>query len=594
MPGTVRPSAGPASGPPASGAPVSSSLSERRLSGTENLDASGISALRAPSLPNVTTDSGSSAHGLHVAHAITSYAGLTPSPSGALPPVSVRSAAPSDIAKVCPTCGLHYPAEFKVCPRDATELDESAVDADRDELVGKILSESYTIVRVIGEGGMGRVYEARHTRISGKRFAVKLLHPQYARQPEVLSRFQREAEAAASLRSPHVIDVYDVDRTADGRPFIVSEYLEGKEFASYLEAAGQMPTGPAVRIVRQICKALMAAHANGVVHRDMKPENVFLTGDLEQPIAKVIDFGISKVGDAPGTALTKTGMIMGTPSYMAPEQARGERVDHRADIYAVGAILYCALTGQRPFDRDDPTATLTAVLTQDPPRPRSIAPSIPAQLELILQRAMAKDPRDRQQSMEELYAELAPFDPGETDLSLAPSPGSEASLAPVRRSILQDPRARAADMARPMIFLLGFLGVFASASALMTMVTGVVRLTRGGGATANLTGSEAIFLFGGLLVGALTPLILAVRHVRSSVWGNSVKAMHLSERIYRPVVAGLCGYGFASLFIRVIEGVVLRRAVAVAWPVWDLILFSITLAAALGAYALHSGELHKD
>src|SRR4029079_2641708 len=125
----------------------------------------------------------------------------------------------------------------------------------------------------------------------------------------------------------------------DGRPFIVGEFLEGKEFGDYLDAKGKMSVGPAVRIVRQICKALVAAHAKGVVHRDMKPENVFLTGDLQRPVAKVIDFGISKVGGAPGPALTKTGMIMGTPQFMSPEQAKGDRVDHRADIYAVGGIL---------------------------------------------------------------------------------------------------------------------------------------------------------------------------------------------------------------------------------------------------------------
>src|ERR1700679_3842028 len=173
-----------------------------------------------------------------------------------------------------------------------------------------------------------------------------------------------------------------------------------------------MPVGAAVRIVRQVCKALVGADDRGVVHRDMKPENVFLTGDPASPLAKVIDFGISKLDDRPGTALTKTGMIMGTPSYMAPEQARGERVDHRADIYAVGAILYCALTGQRPFDKGDPTATLTAVLTTDPPRPRSLEPTIPAPLEMIIQKAMAKRPQDRYESITGLYEELAAYEAG--------------------------------------------------------------------------------------------------------------------------------------------------------------------------------------
>src|SRR6185436_17175969 len=142
-----------------------------------------------------------------------------------------------------------------------------------------------------------------------------------------------------------------------------------------------------------------------------------------------IDFGISKIGDSPGTALTKTGMIMGTPAYMAPEQARGEKVDHRADIYAVGAILYCAVTGKRPFDRDDPTATLTAVLTQDPPRPRSIEPSIPEPLEMVIQRAMAKMPQDRYQTMAELDDELASYDPGDAQRSFGSLPGVEPTFA---------------------------------------------------------------------------------------------------------------------------------------------------------------------
>src|SRR4051812_677295 len=367
---------------------------------------------RPPALSGVDSPVPSRATGpeIRISHAVTNIA-------------ASAGAVDSSLAKVCPTCGVHYPAEFKVCPRDATELVDADSSEDRDELVGQTLSQTYTLLRVIGEGGMGRVYEARHTRIGSKRFAIKMLHPEYARQPEVLTRFQREAEAAAAIHSPYVVDVYDVDRTADGRPFIVGEFLEGKEFANYLDEVTKMAVPPAVRVVRQICKALATAHEKGVVHRDMKPENVFLTGDPALPVAKVIDFGISKHGDSPGTALTKTGMIMGTPSYMAPEQARGERVDHLADVYAVGAILYCALTGQRPFDRGDPTATLTAVLIEDPPRPRSIEASIPDSLEMVIQRAMAKRPQDRYANMAELEAELAPWDVGEGELVVAPQHG---------------------------------------------------------------------------------------------------------------------------------------------------------------------------
>jgi serine/threonine-protein kinase len=515
------------------------------------------------------------------------------SPGSSFGPTSLgdpnsRRDVPPELVKFCPTCHVRYPGEFMVCPRDAAELTELFAP-DEDELIGQTIAQSYTIVRVLGEGGMGRVYEARHTRIKGKRFAVKMLHPEYTRQPDVLTRFQREAEAAAAIQSPYVVDVYDVDRTADGRAFLVAEFLDGKEFASYLDEVRKMPVGGAVRIVRQICKALQAAHDQGVVHRDMKPENVFLTGDLKQPIAKVIDFGISKLGDKPGTALTKTGMIMGTPSYMAPEQARGERVDHRADIYAVGAILYCALTGHRPFDHDDPTATLTAVLTRDPPRPRSLEPSIPEPLEMIIQKAMSKRPEDRHGSMAELDADLAAYEPGEdTTLLSLPNSGAwqRATGSEMVRSASLEKQVRTVAMARPLILLLGGLGVFWAAGSLILAITGVIRLAKGGGARANLEVVDAALLTLGVLFTMLTPAILAGRHLARNVWGNSMKAVELADRVRVPVLVGLSAYGFATLLVRLLESVLLRHAVGVAWPVWDLVLFVVGGVAAVGTYAV--------
>ncbi|HEX7601644.1 MAG TPA: serine/threonine-protein kinase, partial [Polyangiaceae bacterium] len=465
-------------------------------------------------------------------------------------------------------------------------------DPERDELIGTTLRGTYSIVRAIGEGGMGRVYEARHTRIGSKRFAIKMLHSEYVRQAEVISRFQREAEAAAAIQSPYVVGVYDVDRLPDGRPYMVGEYLEGKEFAEYLTEVRKMPVGAAVRIVRQICKALEAAHAKNVVHRDMKPENVFLTGDLASPTAKVIDFGISKYGDSPGTALTKTGMIMGTPSYMAPEQARGARVDHRADIYAVGAILYCALTGQRPFDRGDPTATLTAVLTEDPPRPRSIEPSIPEPLEMVIQRAMSKMPQDRYGSMADLDAELARYDAGEAEPILPmqtggrPTPGA-AKITAFRVSS-QDRQAREVSVARPSILLLSVLGILWAMGIAMTMAGAVLRITL---RNQNLESSESVLLALLAAFAALAPVLLAIRHVRRTIWDNTSKAMDLAETLRRPVVAGLGAYGFASLLVRLMEEIVLRHATGVAWPKWDLLLGGIGVVAAVVAH--HLPDLEK-
>ncbi len=478
----------------------------------------------------------------------------------------------SDVPRLCPTCGLRYPVEFNICPKDGATLIDAQKEEIEDEFVGTTLAQTYAITRVIGEGGMGRVYEARHTRIAGKLFALKMLHPEFARQPEVLSRFQREAESAASIKNQHVVDVYDVDRTPDGRPYMVGELLIGTELAEFLQKLGEpLPVARAVRITRQICKALSSAHEKGIVHRDMKPENVFLTGEVERPHAKVIDFGISKTGDSPGTALTKTGMIMGTPSYMAPEQAKGDKVDHRVDIYATGAILYCCLTGKRPFDRNDPTATLAAVLTEEPQRPRELNPQIPERVELIIQRAMSKDPRERYQRIADLDAELAEFDLPDTSLATIQTPAM--ALAAGKGSSMP------VEMARPTIKLMGALGMFVVLGSILSVVTGIVRVSRGVGAAANLTGFEGAILIVLLTLALATPALVAALHVKKTIWANSNRAVQLAESLQRTVVAALVTYGAASLFVRLLESVVLRRAAGVAWPVWDVVLALAALIA---------------
>ena len=220
-------------------------------------------------------------------------------------------------------------------PARATDPPDSAGEAD--PLLNTTLSRTYRITRTIGEGGMGRVYEAWHTRIKKKRYAIKVLHPEFARSPEVLSRFQREAEAAASISHPNAVGVYDVALTRSGAPYLVCEYLEGVDLSTHIKAHAPLTPETAKHIALQVCDALIEAHSRGVVHRDLKPQNVFLVGDFtdgvpERPTAKVLDFGLSRFVGGGDSELTKTGVVMGTPSYMAPEQARGERVDHR--VYA--------------------------------------------------------------------------------------------------------------------------------------------------------------------------------------------------------------------------------------------------------------------
>ena len=524
--------------------------------------------------------------------------GASPSSSALVAARSSGSMA-TPLPKACPSCQARYPADFKVCPRDASRLIDAPGDGS-DPLLGMTLGDAYQIVRMVGEGGMGRVYEARHTRLTNKRYAVKMLHPEYARQPDVVARFQREAEAASGIAHPNVVDVYDVHHTEDGRPYLVGEFLEGEELGGFLERAGKIPAGLAVHIARQICQALGAAHARGVVHRDMKPENVFLTGPLGHPTVKVIDFGISKVGDAGGTALTRTGMIMGTPSYMAPEQARGEKVDHRADVYAVGGILYRALTGKKPFDSDDPSYTLTRVLTEEPERPRAVDPSIPQALELVIQRAMAKDPKHRQATMADLDADLLPFD---TEVGAEPiSAGSVRTLKvagggpekvePGAKTVLVGATTqqvgsqtnlhratRDARMARPMIALLTVVAYLWVLAGLVDALAAIIRLSRGSG---NVTKPEAVLITIGSFAATLTPLILWVRMLARG-WNNSVRALELAEGMRRVIMVSICASGIGALAIRLIEVVFRGQPQETSWAAWSLVLFGASLFGGLVA-----------
>ncbi|RLB62917.1 MAG: hypothetical protein DRI90_08000 [Deltaproteobacteria bacterium] len=436
-----------------------------------------------------------------------------------------------------------------------------------DELIDTTLCDTYTIKRVLGEGGMGRVYEAQHTRIASKRFAIKTLHPEFLRQRDVIERFRREAEAASSISSPHVVGVYDVDRTPDGRPFLVAELLDGQELGDALDAAKKLPVGTTVRIVRQICKALAAAHQQGVVHRDIKPENVFLTGNPADPLVKVLDFGISRLDDNAGKPLTRTGMIMGTPAYMPPEQARGERVDHRADIYAVGAIMYAALTGQVLFERDDPSATLVAVLTQEPERPRAIDPTIPEHLEFIIQKAIARDPEERYQTIGELYDALAPFDQGD---------GVHPTIQAGPATLNAAGQGAAVKDARGLLVLLVVAGLMALVIGLITAIGATLRI-----AGVSLTGMEMTLLSLGGLAALITPLVLVTRHIRRNAWNNSLKTLAMLAEVRAPLLAGGSVYGFSALLARLVEGVFRSGTVAASWPGWDIILFLTSLAVAV-------------
>jgi serine/threonine protein kinase len=445
-------------------------------------------------------------------------------------------------ARECPRCGARYPGNYIVCPLDATALEE--VKDGADPLIGKILGECYEVVRVIGYGGMATVYEARHTRLSNKRFAIKLLLPEFAIKPELVIRFAREAETASRIQHANIVDVYDVHRTKEGTPYIVCEYLEGKEFGDLLEKVGRLKPAMVVEIACQICDGLSAAHAAGVVHRDVKPENVFLTGEPDKPVAKLLDFGISKIAESDGDGkLTRTGLVMGTPSYMPPEQARGAKVDHRADVYGVGAILYRALTGRLPFSGDDPTAVLAAVLTKEPVRPRAVESSVPEGLELIIERAMAKEPDRRYPTMAALREDLQHWAEAEgvwkgaiqqvsPDQLQANSEGPEA----VARA------SRHARRARPFIAMLSLLGFLWLCGFLFELI-----LASSTALGIEVTLSERRLVFIGVLAAILTPAIFWSRHLVRRVWQNSVRALELAHMLTRVIGSGLSGLAVGAL-----------------------------------------------
>ena len=564
--------------------------------------------------------------GSHAAPRIASSTHVTtPTPMSAANSTG-RIAAVEDRSRVCPTCFSRYPQDFNVCPKDATKL--VAAGDDDDPLLGATLNNTYQIIKGIGEGGMGKVYEARHLRLSSRRFAIKVLHAEYARHTDVLSRFQREAEAAAAIAHAHVVEVFDVAKTDDGRPFIASEFLEGQDFHDYLEQRGKLDLAHSVAIIRQIAGALRAAHEAGVVHRDMKPENIFVLKNRAlvgraAPFVKLLDFGISKVRDAE-TNLTRTGMIMGTPNYMAPEQARGEKVDHRVDIYALGAILYRMITGKRAFDGTDPGAVITAVLNNEPVRPRALEPSIPESFEVVVQRSMAKDARDRYQTMEEFDRALAAFDVSGASISMAPpqmpavtiSPSGETGTdrkdahartfagteLPPAASAIVSPRVierrkdlellekagREASIARPTIVV---LTPVISAWILLLVVAGAAGVIR---ATANgreVTESEVFLMTLFSAAAGLTPLILFIIHVGKNVWRNSVRAMELAGDMRRFIAGSLCGYGVAVVAVRVVFTVFVRHSPTVLVGWWDVLGFFVAMIG--GAFAGGIGPLAR-
>jgi len=267
-------------------------------------------------------------------------------------------------------------------------MSDGSTPTPPDALIGHTLADRYRLTRKIGEGGMGAVYEAQHV-IIGKPVAVKVLREKYADRPEVARRLVQEARLASSIRHEHIVDITDSGATEDGRTFVVMEHLDGISLAELLKSERSLPEMRVLSIVRQVASALGAAHARGIVHRDVKPENVMFDGHR----VVLCDFGIARVAAADG--VTATGAVLGSPAYMSPEQAQGGEVDARSDQFSLGALLYQLATGALPFSGSSPLVTMAKIVKGDYPPPSAKNARVPPYLERVLARLLRSEPEAR-------------------------------------------------------------------------------------------------------------------------------------------------------------------------------------------------------
>jgi serine/threonine-protein kinase len=385
----------------------------------------------------------------------------------------------------CPTCKSRFEGEEQFCPRDGSPLAAVAPKADRftdpalDPLIGRVLGGRYRLAERLGQGGMGTVYRATHT-LMDKPVAVKILRGELATDAEAVARFHREARSASRLDHDHCIRVTDFGQSEDGLLYLAMELLDGISLGQVVRR-GPLAASRAAAIGLAIAEALAHAHEQGIIHRDLKPDNVFLARrNKGREIVKVLDFGLAKLASdsALGPSITRDGTVFGTPEYMAPEQAEGEKLDGRTDIYALGIMLYQLLTGKVPFSNANFVALLTMQVTELAVPPREARPDldIPPALELVVLRCIEKRAEDRYPTAAAFAEALEPFAAGDAahpldlptrepgQLAAAPEEGaSDSELADVVR-----PRGRRVAL------VLGVIAMAAASAAFV--VAGRARL----------------------------------------------------------------------------------------------------------------------
>ncbi|HYX75949.1 MAG TPA: protein kinase, partial [Gaiellaceae bacterium] len=357
-------------------------------------------------------------------------------------------------------------------------------------MVDELIAGRYELEELVGTGGMSSVYRA-HDRLLERDVALKVLHEQYTVDGDYVERFRREARSVAQLSHPNIVTVIDRGEQ-DGRQFIVFEYVDGENLKLLVERRGPLPEREAVDLTLQIARALGFAHEHGLVHRDVKPQNVLLNGDGR---AKVTDFGIARSLDVQG-GLTQTGTVLGTSDYIAPEQARGAKATVQSDVYSLGAMLYELLTGEVPFPGDNFVAVAMRHINEPVPSVRERRPDVSPRLDAVIRRAMAKDPRDRYGSMDELCTELS----GCLEPESSASGAQTMVVAPPRKPTRRERRAARPPAGRPsiwpLILLLAGLALLAGILAAVFAFTGAKDTITGGSTKPKTTAATTVRLTG--------------------------------------------------------------------------------------------------
>ncbi|MEP6494903.1 MAG: protein kinase [bacterium] len=310
----------------------------------------------------------------------------------------------SGAQKVCPQCGTEYPANARFCEIDGTALRGAATGGD---LVGQIIADRYHVMKKLGEGGMGQVYLVEHVKM-GRKSALKVMHPGMVKDIDAISRFNREAANASRIAHANVAAVYDFGETPDGIIYLAMEFVDGPPLTSVIEQAGALPAKRAAEIVRQTAEALAVAHDMGIVHRDLKPDNIMIAKTRDgDDLVKVVDFGIAKANNA-AQKVTKTGLVVGTPEYMSPEQLAGDKLDGRSDIYSLGLVAFNMLTGKLPFPSDSAQESMIMRLTDRPKPLAEMRPEVvwPEDVQAVMDKALERDASLRYQTATEFGRDL--------------------------------------------------------------------------------------------------------------------------------------------------------------------------------------------